>query len=198
MRYSGGFGFTSFSGSGPSGSASISGLGSVGGLAIGGNVQPGLAVAGTLRASSATGTFNGGPYANATIAGAATGATPAGTIAPAPPSVSTKATAALASLAVLVDWFPNPSDGWHVGGSVGLGIQAISIQADGSTYEGIGVAGSIFGGYDWWLGPHWSLGLAASVSGGNKPPLKDSSSKDDTGYTFAPVSVGVEASLLYF
>jgi hypothetical protein len=49
-----------------------------------------------------------------------------------------------------IDWFPADTGGAHVGGMVGLGL----IHLEGSR----GVGGSLWTGYDFWIGQQWSLG----------------------------------------
>jgi hypothetical protein len=181
-------GYISVSGEGPLGSASVSGLASIGGLAIGGTVAPGLALAGTIQGATVTGTFNGGPFASATIVPNGSGAAI---------SASTDASAVAGVLGLLVDWYPNPAGGWHTGASVGLGVTGVTNNADGSRLGGIGLGGSVFGGYDWWLGPSWSLGLMVVGDGVGKAAMNDSNGHD-TGYRLMPLSIGVTASLLYY
>jgi hypothetical protein len=71
-------------------------------------------------------------------------------------------------------------------------------QADDSTLFGTSATGSLFGGYDWAIGPRWSLGVQALVSGSTNASMKDKSDQGHTGYKLRSISVGVGVSLLYF
>jgi hypothetical protein len=187
LRIASGFGDVRVSGTGPNGSASVSGLGSNSLFAIGGNIVRGLVLAGTVQASTVSGTFNGGPFPDATLA--SNGRVQA---------VSSKADATAAQLGLLIDWYPNPLDGWHVGLSAGLGMTSIKNHANDSTYSGTGAAGSLFGGYDWAIGPAWSFGLALVASGTLSASLKDTSDQPDTGYRMKAYSIGISGSFLCF
>lgn len=57
-------------------------------------------------------------------------------------------------------------------------------------------AASLFGGYDWWIGPQWSLGLAGAASAGTAVELTDSNGKG-SGYGVTPYAVMLEGSLLF-
>ena len=187
LRFASGFGGVNVAGTGPKGDASLSGLGSTSLMAIGGNVVRGLVLAGTIQASTVSSTFNGGPFVgeNVTSNGKSLAA-------------SSKAGATTSLLGILVDWYPDPSDGWHVGLSAGLGATSVKNHADDSTMTGTSAAGSLFGGYDWAIGPSWSLGLALVASGVTSATLKASSDQSDTGYRLNSRSVGISASFLYF
>jgi hypothetical protein len=193
-----GFGYLAAWGSGPVGSASISGLGTVADLAIGGTVAPGLVLGGVAREWSTTGTFNGGPTISAKTTyymnGVAT---------PTQLTLSGNAHAQSIEAGAFLDWYPNPEKGWHVGVSVGLGGMSMTDDA-GTKSMSIAVAGSVFGGYQWWLGPAWSLGLAgvlsASTAGRFDYPSTDSdpSNQNDSGYRLTPLGVGLVTQLLYY
>jgi hypothetical protein len=188
LRFSSGFGYQSVSGDGPFGSASVSGIESIGGLAIGGTIAKGVALAGTIWAATTTATFNGGPFSGATIAPSGRGPTAA---------ASGDATASLAELALLVDWYPDPAGGWHAGGSAGVGATGVTTQADGSRMGSLVAAGSVFGGYDFWVGRSWSLGLALILAGASSATLNDTNG-NSTGYRMMPLSIGLQTSILYY
>jgi hypothetical protein len=174
MRLGLGLAYTSVWGSGPYGNASISGTGIALSAAFGGPVAPGLVLGGALRVTDGVGQFTGSP-----------------------PDATGNAGASLAQiLGVFVDWYPAPADGWHVGGQVGLGVTSISdaLMRDSSAAV---FAGSIFGGYDWWIGPQWSLGVLMSLSTASSGNMADNSTKDETGYTFTPLAFGLEATILW-
>lgn len=58
------------------------------------------------------------------------------------------------------DAYPNPRHGGHFGAMVGLTGYA------GSGDPMFGAGGSLFGGYDWWVGPNWSSGIMFRGTGG--------------------------------
>jgi hypothetical protein len=53
-------------------------------------------------------------------------------------------------LGPFLDWFPDETGGAHAGAMIGLGY--IGLERDRS------VAGSLWGGYDFWVANQWSLG----------------------------------------
>lgn len=173
MRLGLGLAYTSVWGTGPSGNASISGTGVALSASFGGTVARGLVIGGALRIADGLGPFTG-----------------------APPDAPGNATASLGQLlGVFVDWYPAPTDGWHVGSQVGLGITSVTDSLSRES-SGPALAGSVFGGYDWWIGPQWSLGLLMSLSTATTATMVDST-HNDTGYSFRPLAFGVEASILW-
>jgi hypothetical protein len=193
VRVASGIGFMSLWGDGPAGSASISGLQSVAILAVGGSPVRGFAIAGAFWGGVVnSNTFNGGPFDGATLttkpmSGAVPHSIPA----------STNATGSLGGLGVLVDWYPSPAGGWHAGASVGLGLVGVTTLADNASMGGVGFGASLFGGYDWWIGRNWSLGLMLVAAGANRASLTDTN-RNDTGYRLMPLSIGIAASILYY
>ena len=187
LRFGSGFGSVNLSGNGPKGTASLSGLGSSSLLAIGGKIVGGLVLAGTIQASSITTTFAGGPFVDQSVTSNGKSLT-----------ASSKADASSSLLGLLVDWYPNLSDGWHVGLSGGVGTTSVRNHADDSMMTGTSTAGSAFGGYDWAIGPEWSLGLALVGSTTLSASMKDSSDQPDTGYRLKSYFVGISGSFLYF
>lgn len=186
-----GIGFLGAWGKGPLGSASISGTGSMTGLDIGGTIAPGLVLGGVVRAWSTKGTFNGGPTITATTTYYANGVPSTSQ-----QTLSGNARATSVEIGAFVDWYPNPENGWHVGASVGLGGMGIVDDA-GTSSVSEALGGSIFGGYQWWLGPAWSLGLAGIVSGATTGKFDDSN-QNDTGYKLTPLGFGLETEILYY
>jgi hypothetical protein len=188
-----GFGVVVARGSGPLGDASITGRGIVSTLGIGGTVAPGLVLGGTLRTWTGTGTFDGGPPITATTTYYQNGMPTKTTL-----TLSGHTQIATVELGAMLDWFPNPEKGWHVGGSVGLcGMSLVDDAGTQSTAGGVG--GSIFGGYQWWLGPSWSLGLSAVLSIAGVSHLDDTSqNQNDTGYKLTPFAFGLGTQLLYY
>lgn len=168
LRISGGIGYAAFSGSGPTGDASIHHFNVLGGslLAIGGTPGEGLVVAGAFRGVTTRGRFHGGPQPEH------------------------DATANNGQLGVLVDWFPKPTQGWHVGGLLAVGVVTIT-DADVRDSKGAGFGASLFGGYDFWIGAQWSLGLQAVFSATSSATMTDDNN-DKTGYKFSALSAGLE------
>jgi hypothetical protein len=191
LAVDGGIGYGSFSGTGPGGTASIDGAAYLGGLAIGGTVAPGLVIGGAFGILGTSGDFSGGPSITATATYHVNGAA-----APPQSKVLTNTTALNATIGAFVDWFPDPSDGWHVGGSIDLG-QMSTTDALGTRDMAGDFGASIMGGYQWWLGPSWSMGIIARASIATKGSLEDSS-KDQNGYSLMPFGVGVGYELLYY
>ena len=188
LRLTSGPGLLSLTGNGPTGHASIKGLASSSIIAIGGSIVQGLALGAVLSSTSATAKFNGGPFVNETV-------TTEGKLVPASP----KASGANSGLGLFVDWYPNPTGGWHTGALLGLGFTSVVNQADGSGSAGAGLNAGLLGGYDWVIGSQWSLGLALVTSGTTRAVLKESShNREDTGYRLRAFSLGLAASVLYF
>jgi hypothetical protein len=186
-----GAGFMTLWGHGPTGSASISGLGMVGDIGIGGTVAPGFVIGGVARAWNTTGTFNGGPPITATATYYSNGAA-----SPSKFALSGNAHVATAELSLFVDWYPRPDDGWHIGASLGLGGTSMTDDAGTKTTSGA-LEYTLFGGYQWWLGPDWSLGLALVASSATSSGLADGDG-NNTGYRLMPFAIGLESQLLYF
>ncbi len=166
VRMALGLGGTALSGHGPSGSVSISGGSVPFRFAIGGTVGKGVVL-------------------GATLFGAATQISPS-------TSGIDGAKATFGGLNFLVDWFPSPEGGWHVGGDIGLGVVGLT-QNIGS---GADIALSAFAGYDWWFADQWSFGPMLAVSGGSLAAINDSNN-NDTGYRLRAGSIALLASFLY-
>lgn len=163
--------FLGFYGKGPEGSASVKGLASGAMLALGGTPVPGLVIGGMLGSEMVRGKFKGRPTDQA----------------------EEDATMARAMLGVLVDWFPQVHDGWHVGAA--LGFAGITLS-DAALADSVSAAFSakLFGGYDWWIGPEWSLGVSALFSATPSAALIDRDG-DKNGYRFYTLSAGLAWSL---
>ncbi len=187
LRLGSGPGVASLTGHGPAGSASVTGAGDGGFLSIGGAVVPGLVLAGTVQGTGTTADFKGGPFADATLM--SNGDTRA---------ASHKVGVGIGMLGVLLDWYPKPRLGWHTGIATGIGVVGLTNLADDSRLGGVNLSGSVFGGYDWALGRDWAIGLQLTASGGTQTRLREDSGAHDTGYRLTPLSLGVQASLLYF
>jgi hypothetical protein len=186
LRSGFGTGYMTFRGKGPDGSASVSGLGSSMDIAIGGGIAKGLVLAGTIQSASVGNTFKGGRFDDAEI-----------TVGDQTVDASDTALAATSVMGLLVDWYPSPARGWHAGLSVGFGAAMLTNHADDSSSSGMGMGGSVFGGYDWWVGRDWSLGLSVLASGTTKATLKDSDG-ESTGYKMQSLFVGLQSAITYF
>jgi len=181
--------FVSMRGTGPAGDAKLTGLGSASVISLGGSIAPGLVLGGTIQSLQLTAKFNGGPFIGSRVTNANGDAFDA----------SNKASVATSGLGLLLDWFPNPSGGWHAGMTAGVGVLALQNLADSSSMVGTHLNGSLFGGYDWSIGKAWSLGLELSLSATTSNTLKDANDTNiDTGYRLKSIAVGLGASILYF
>ncbi|HEX4340243.1 MAG TPA: hypothetical protein VH062_30250 [Polyangiaceae bacterium] len=168
LRISTGTHYTSFTGDGKSGDVAIHGLTTAPTLAIGGTPGEGVVVAGVLRWEQTRGTVHGAPK-------------PEG-----------NGTATLGELGILMDYFPRANDGWHFGGLLALGVITVS-DSQLPDSSGAAFAGSAFGGYDWWIGPEWSLGLMAMFTASSRASLKDSD-RNDSGYSLNALSGGLDVT----
>ncbi len=172
LRLGLGLAYTSLWGNGPLGNASVSGTGVALSAWFGGTVARGLVIGGALRLEDGVGAFNGGPM-----------------------DAPGNANGTFVQLGPFVDWYPTPEDGWHVGAQAGPGVTGVT-DSQSRTSSAIALAGSIFGGYDWWIGPQWSLGVALSLSTATSSGMTDSNGQG-TGYSFTPLAFALEATLLW-
>jgi hypothetical protein len=79
---------------------------------------------------------------------------------------SERGSVGMVAMGPFIDYFPDPDKGFHFGGMLGLGGMGLDI--DGVTEEAKAAGGGAFGtwvGYDFWLGPEWSLGVEFSYLG---------------------------------
>lgn len=88
-------------------------------------------------------------------------------------------------LGPFVDYYPNPSDGFHILGE--LAYSAFSITEDKTdvlvaNVKGIAVTGGA--GYEWWIGAQWSMGIMGKFS------YAHLSGDGETHTLIAPVLVG--------
>ena len=164
FRFATGISYGWFSGNGASGEVSADGLGSSGAFSFGGTVAKGFVVGGTFEAGSSSGQIHGGKFDGADIS------------------------SALVLIGPFVDWYPDPTDGWHVGAKIGIGVSGVSNT--NISLGGFDALGGVFGGYDWWIGPQWSLGLQLAFMTGTTARLNDSNSDGkDSGYRVTPSSM---------
>lgn len=61
----------------------------------------------------------------------------------------------------LLDFYPDPTDGWHAALTIGPGYADVRRRQGESTNSGFGLG--LGGGYDAWVGEQWSLGVGARV-----------------------------------
>jgi hypothetical protein len=162
--------FFALYGEGPERDASIKGLGQGATLALGGTPAPGLVIGGMLNTTTLRGEFKGRPD------GPENGATISRLI-----------------LGPFVDWFPRPDDGWHVGAAIGFAAVTVT---DSALADAVGPAfgAKIFGGYDFWIGPQWSVGLSATFSATPTTALRVDDG-DKSGYRFYSLAAGIAGSL---
>ena len=162
--------YLAFLGEGRNGDASVKGLSSGGMIALGGTPVPGLVIGGMMSTATLRGSFNGRPSGS-----------------------ETNATVSRLMFGPFVDWFPDPNGGWHVGAS--LGFAGITLT-DSSLDDAVGAAFSakIFGGYDWWIGPQWSLGIGAAFTATPSTSLVVDDG-DKSGYRFYTLSAGLGGTL---
>jgi hypothetical protein len=160
------------SGEGPLGDAHLSGSGPALLLAVGGTPVRGLVFAFNLMFSSVDGDFAG-----------------------APPGATGRATTVEPVVGALVDWYPVPEDGWHLGGSLGFGGVGLT-DSTGFNSNGYSLGVAALGGYDWWIGPQWSIGVMSFVTAATTASTEDGH-QNATGYRFTPATIGIEASLLF-
>jgi hypothetical protein len=70
-------------------------------------------------------------------------------------------------LGVSMDWFPNPTGGFHVGATLGFAVAAAPRPKTDvfDTLGGGGGALAISTGYDFWIADQWSLGALLRLTG---------------------------------
>jgi len=72
--------------------------------------------------------------------------------------VSGDVSASSGLLAYFVDVFPDPERGLHFGGALGLASGDVKPEDGTREFRGGGLGLQAFGGYDFWVGPQWSIG----------------------------------------
>jgi len=67
----------------------------------------------------------------------------------------------LTMLAAMIDLYPNPKGGFHLGGALGFASFRVredtDAQASSSGQIGLGLAPHV--GYEWWVGNYWGIGV---------------------------------------
>lgn len=72
-------------------------------------------------------------------------------------------TLVLSSIGPFIDYYFDPNGGGHIQASLGIGVAQ---QGEGdldSAYTGTGFAFMVGGGYEWWVGEQWSLGVLGRI-----------------------------------
>src|SRR5690606_18917410 len=66
-----------------------------------------------------------------------------------------------------VDYFPEPRENLHFGGSIGLASNVLEhdLPSDSSMDDAGGLGASAWVGYGWWVSKNWSLGGMLQVMG---------------------------------
>jgi hypothetical protein len=141
--------------------------GNQGGIALGGTIARGVAFGGALQFARGTAEIKGGPSY---------------------PALPTK---------------PNATDASKLS-DVAVGQLGLFVDVTGVTPEATGVAtgggnfaGSLFTGYDFYLGKDWSLGLMATLAAVASSGLQDSN-RNDSGYHTLPLAIGVSIPITYY
>ena len=86
---------------------------------------------------------------------------------------------ALGVIGPMLDWYPDPSGGGHLGLTLGWAALAVSNNDNSSTMANArGTGAALHGGWDFWVGEQWSIGaqarlITASVSSGDTPKETD-------------------------
>jgi len=190
LRLSLGPAFVSATGDGPVGPTSINGGGVGLAAAIGGALTQGFALAATLRIVGSGGTLSGYAISSTTMS-------PSGVPVSTVSAASVPGTGGIVQLGVLADWYPVSDSGWHAGVSFALSGWGTGPSESSQSLGGTSSGGSLFGGYDWWIGKRWSLGLMAVIGTVGRSSLQDSNG-NDAGYSMMPLFFSVEGSLLFF
>jgi hypothetical protein len=159
--------------------------GNQGGIALGGTIARGVAFGGALQFARGTAEIKGGP------------SYPALPTKPNATDASKLSDLAVGQLGLFVDVFPDPTKGFHVGATLGLGFTGVTPEATGVATGGGNFAGSLFTGYDFYLGKDWSLGLMATLAAVASSGLQDSN-RNDSGYHTLPLAIGVSIPITYY
>jgi hypothetical protein len=149
LRLSVGFGALGVSSSGGQGFGSTaSGSGGALDFLVGGTPAPGLVLGGGVLLQEA---FNPNYSAHFNVGALTIGDTSTGS-----------GSLGFGMLGPMIDAFPNPSGGFHVGGLVGVSRIGLN-DGQGNPSTGIGLSAWV--GYMWWASSQWSLGGLVRLSG---------------------------------
>lgn len=120
-------------------------LGWGGGLAVGAALKPGLILAGSMDLMS---------FSSRSIDGGAGGPAASGS------------TSGFGG--AMLDVYPDPSSGWHVGGVVGFGVEPKFVFENRygrrSSVTPLGPCVALHAGKGWWIGPGVSLGVLGRLT----------------------------------
>jgi hypothetical protein len=117
-----------------------SGAGVASELAFGGTVAPGLVIGGGIWGASV-------PSPEYETSGTSTDGD----------------SLALSSIGPFIDYYFDPNGGGHLQAAIALGVASQSKGDLDSAYTGTGYSLMLGGGYEWWVGEQWSLGVLARV-----------------------------------
>jgi hypothetical protein len=80
-------------------------------------------------------------------------------------------------LAAFIDGFPDPHQGFHVGGGFGPAVVRLGARSSSNSTSTDGFGGALWLGYDAWIAPQWSLGgilrFAEARTGGGSGDLDE-------------------------
>jgi hypothetical protein len=71
-------------------------------------------------------------------------------------NVDTSGALGVVVLGPFVDWFFDENEGFHAGAVIGIGSIGLRDENDDAS---TGLGGSLFVGYDFWVGKQWSVGV---------------------------------------
>lgn len=104
----------------------------------------------------------------------------------------------LHTLGVMVDWFPAPSGGFHVSGSLAFAALEVSDQGGVSRDTEFGGSLSLGVGYDFWIARKWSLGALLRLTGASVRTDNGTNTSSVTGVTTVGTRDEVGAASLMF
>jgi len=64
-------------------------------------------------------------------------------------------------IGLLIDVYPDPTDGWHITATLGSSSANVQLRDGENTDNGFGLL--LGGGYDFWIGEQWSLGVGGRL-----------------------------------
>ena len=157
----------------PPGDLSARGGGVALDFAIGGTVAHGLVIGGGFfLASAGNVTWKGDPVSLVSASDTVKGGE-----------------ASLGLIGAFIDYYPNPNDGFHLMGALGIGTQSYTKAGDSPIDEDFagGGGGFMLGiGYEAWVGSQWSLGGVARVVGTSTSIQGEQSGTNFGGRGIAP------------
>ena len=91
-------------------------------------------------------------------------------------------------LGAFADGYPDPKKGWHVGGMVGLASASFDTPGGNDSSDALGYGGAAWVGYDAWVAPEWSIGVALRLDA-----MRATDSDDDLTMSSVGARRGVSA-----